>query len=130
VYIVYKTTQKTTGAFLQTIHKKTSDDFDGYYGSGKLLTSSIRKHGIEDFEFSILKTFETAETAELAKAYEKKNVNEKFTKSKNTFNIAVGQGGYLMAGLSDEEKKIIRKKATVPDGWALGRGPKWKNKTK
>jgi hypothetical protein len=68
----------------------TEDLDDGYMGSGKLLTHSIAKHGIENFRKYTIKMCESSEEAfEL----EKQLVTEEFIANENTYNIALGGCG-------------------------------------
>lgn len=49
VYLVYKTTNTINGKYYIGIHKQKDALFDGYYGSGVLLHSAIKKYGVSNF---------------------------------------------------------------------------------
>jgi hypothetical protein len=66
---------------------------DGYLGSGKRLTRSIRKYGKENFKLDILEFLPDRKTLELK---EKELVNEEQLKDPLCMNICVGgQGGFI-----------------------------------
>ena len=55
-HFTYKTTNLTNGKYYLGMHS-TNKLSDGYLGSGKRLRHSIRKYGVNNFEFEILKHF-------------------------------------------------------------------------
>ena len=108
MYIVYKTTNKTNGKIYIGIHKQVGDGFDGYYGSGVILSLAISKYGINNFERETLFTYETLDDA---RNKEREIVNEEFCASSDNYNISCGgTGGNTLAGYSEEVKKEIYQK--------------------
>lgn len=59
-YIVYKTINLVNNKFYIGKHQQASDpyQFDGYYGSGKLIKTAIKKYGKENFIRETLFVFE------------------------------------------------------------------------
>lgn len=88
-YYIYEIINKVNGKIYIGVHKTNNLD-DGYMGSGKLITSAISKHGIENFHKTILEFFETYEDA-LAK--EKEIVDDEFLMREDTYNIRRGGSG-------------------------------------
>ena len=101
-YIVYLTVNKINHKVYVGVHRTNPDIFDGYIGCGithkdkkkgrtKGFPAAVRKYGYENFERITLKVFPDTEKGKLA-AYEMeaKIVNEKFVKSKMTYNITLG----------------------------------------
>ena len=62
-YIVYRTINRLNGKFYIGVHKSVSEDFDGYYGSGKLLRRAIKKYGKQYFKRYNLFIFNNPEDA-------------------------------------------------------------------
>lgn len=90
-YTVYKVTNKINNKVYIGCHK-TKDINDGYMGSGKHLTYSQNKYGIENFEKEILYIFDNATDMS---AKEREIVNEQFVADQNTYNLKQGgQGGW------------------------------------
>lgn len=105
VFQVYKVTNLKNSKVYIGVHKVT-DEKDEYYGSGKLIQLSIKKHGIENFKKEILFEYKTAE-----EAYKKEAelVNEEFVKSDMTYNIQVGgTGGWERYGSGNAGKVVVR----------------------
>lgn len=110
-YIVYKTVNKINNKVYIGKHAtKSLDIFDGYLGDGVYVNSpktynkgrtpfhkAILKYGPENFKRIIIKVFRTEMEA---LNYESLIVNEKFVKSKNTYNVALGGGNPPMQNKS------------------------------
>lgn len=101
-YIVYLTVNKINHKVYVGVHRTNPDVFDGYIGCGithkdkkkgrvKGFPAAVRKYGYENFKRITLRVFPNTEEGKLA-AYEMeaKIVNEKFVKSKMTYNITLG----------------------------------------
>lgn len=102
-YIVYKTTNLINNKIYIGIHKQPMLEFDGYLGSGLLLTRAIKKSGKENFIRETLFTFPTLDESRLK---EKELVDEDFCNRVDTYNISIGgTGGDTMAGHSIERKQ-------------------------
>lgn len=86
-YIIYETTNLINGKYYIGKHKSECLDFDGYLGSGIILSKSIKKYGNENFMRDILFIFTTPQECFLK---EKEIVDDKFIKNKNTYNICLG----------------------------------------
>lgn len=108
INIVYKTTNLINNKIYIGIHKQKGYEFDGYFGSGKILQNAINTHGVENFIRETLFIYDTYEECRLK---EKEIVNEEFCKNRNTYNISVGgQGGNTSAGMDEDRKREISKK--------------------
>jgi hypothetical protein len=85
-YIIYKVTNKVNGKIYIGSHKTNCLD-DGYMGSGKYLTSAIKKYGLESFTKDLLFVFNNP-----IDMYNKEAeiVNEEFLAEENTYNLKVG----------------------------------------
>lgn len=91
VYTVYKTTNTINGKYYIGVHK-TSNPYDDYIGSGKILKRAIEKYGRENFTKEIINTFETPEEAYLL---ESQLVTFELIESKDSYNLKEGgQGGF------------------------------------
>ena len=90
-YTIYKITNKINGKIYIGKHQ-TNDLNDGYMGSGKILSRSQTKHGLENFVKEILYIFDNEEEMN---AKEKELVTEEFCLREDTYNLCVGgQGGF------------------------------------
>lgn len=90
-YYLYKITNTINDKIYIGVHK-TTDLNDGYMGSGKIISSAIKKHGIQNFNKEILQHFDNYEDA-LEK--EKEVVNDVFLLREDVYNIRRGgQGGF------------------------------------
>ncbi len=69
---------------------KTKDLDDGYMGSGKLLTDSIKKYGKENFRKDILEYFEDRDSMF---SRETEYVTEEFILKEDNYNLKVGGCG-------------------------------------
>ena len=92
IHYLYKTTCLVTNRYYIGMHSTNNLD-DGYMGSGKRLTYSIRKHGKENHVKEILEFFDTRE--ELAKR-ETEFVNSDLIKEVNCMNLVIGGGGFML----------------------------------
>lgn len=90
-YYMYQIKNKVNGKIYVGVHK-TSNINDGYMGSGKVIRAAINKHGIENFEKTILETFANSE--EMFKR-EKEVVTEDFLSRDDVYNLRRGGlGGF------------------------------------
>ena len=100
-YYLYEIKNQVNNKIYVGVHKTKSMD-DGYMGSGKVILSAIKKHGIENFTKIILETFDNSETMF---AREKEVVTDEFLARDNTYNLRRGGSGgfdYINgAGLND-----------------------------
>ena len=100
-FLIYKITNLTNNKVYVGKHI-TCDKNDGYFGSGKLIKRAVEKHGIQNFKKEIL--FECSNEEEMNQK-EKEIVNEKFVKSKNTYNLKIGgDGGFDFINTKCREK--------------------------
>jgi hypothetical protein len=91
VYTVYKTTNKVNERYYIGVHK-TTNPYDDYVGSGKLLKRAIEKYGIEHFTKEVLFIFGTPEEAFTK---EKELVTVDLLESGECYNLKVGgEGGW------------------------------------
>ena len=90
-YTIYKITNKINGKIYVGKHQ-TKDLNDGYMGSGKLISASIEKYGIENFQKEILFQFDNE--AEM-NAREAELITEEFCLREDTYNLCPGgKGGW------------------------------------
>jgi len=95
MYIVYKTTCLKDDSIYIGFHKTDKVEFDGYFGSGTILTNKLKKYGSEFFIRETLFTFDNAEDA-LRK--EKELVTPSFVLQDNVMNLVEGGGGCILFG--------------------------------
>lgn len=100
-HIVYLTRNLINDKIYVGVHS-TWNLNDGYLGSGKFITQSIKKHGKDNFERIILH-FCLSHTDALA--IERTIVDLDFIKRKNTYNIAVGGGASQMGRKHSQKTK-------------------------
>lgn len=90
-HFIYKTTNLINNKFYVGMHS-TDDLEDGYFGSGKRLGYSIRKHGLENHKFEVL---EFLSSREELKKREAELVNEELLKHPLCMNLKFGgEGGW------------------------------------
>ena len=101
---VYKVLNLVNGKFYIGVHEgELSDD---YMGSGKAIRAAIKKHGVENFERQILKTFDCKEDAY---AYEKEVVTPELIESRLCYNLNVGgKGGWYHVDHSGDNNPMKR----------------------
>lgn len=107
IYYLYKITNKVNGKIYVGVHK-TKDMDDGYMGSGKVIKSAIEKYGLDNFDKTIMETFDSSE-----KMFdrEKEIVTEEFLDRDDVYNLRRGGNGgfdYINATKSEEDKRAHR----------------------
>jgi hypothetical protein len=107
-YYMYQVKNKVNGKIYVGVHK-TSNMNDGYMGSGKIISAAINKYGVENFEKTILETFENSET--MFKR-EKEVVTEEFLSRDDVYNLRRGGSGgfdYLnKTGQNNKDKQYLK----------------------
>lgn len=98
MWIVYKTTQISSGMVYIGVHKTETEEFDGYLGSGKRLKHAIRKYGKGDF---IRETLFKYSSPEEAFQKESELVNLDFINRPDTFNLVEGGSVPILFGESN-----------------------------
>lgn len=88
-HYIYKITRVETGRFYIGMHS-TDDLDDGYFGSGKIITASIKKHGIDAHVKEIIEQLPSREALKLR---EKELVNEELIGNKLCMNLVIGGNG-------------------------------------
>lgn len=88
-HIIYKTTCLKTDKWYVGMHS-TNDLGDGYFGSGKILVRSLRKHGAFSHVREILAT---AHTREELRDIERLLITEDMLNDPNCMNLVPGGGG-------------------------------------
>lgn len=88
-YLVYRIKNKINKKIYIGVHQTTNID-DGYMGSGTILKRAVKKHGLENFEKTILHVFDNVDDMF---AREKELVTEEFVARLDTYNISVGGNG-------------------------------------
>lgn len=91
-HYIYKITRlDESGRYYIGMHS-TDDLEDGYFGSGKLITRSINKHGKEKHQKEILEFLPSREALKLR---EKELVNKELLEDKRCMNLKLGgEGGF------------------------------------
>lgn len=133
LYTIYKVTNKLNGKIYIGKHQ-TPNPNDGYYGSGKLIQASIKKHGKQNFEKEVLYIFETE--AEM-NAKEKELITEEFVSRSDTYNVGIGgeggphfkgkkHGSYMKEANNKEEHKLnislgLKKRYSVSEHHSKGK---------
>lgn len=88
-HYIYKITRTDSNRYYIGMHS-TDDLDDGYFGSGKLLAASIRKHGKEKHHKEILEHLPSREALKLR---EKELVNTELVNDRLCMNLVPGGGG-------------------------------------
>ena len=88
-HYVYKITNLCNNKFYIGVHSSDKPN-DSYMGSGKLITSAIKKYGENNFKKDILKYFDTYE---LARSYEKQIITQDLIKDDMCYNLNIGGSG-------------------------------------
>lgn len=87
-HYVYQITNLLNNKIYVGKHKSVTHPYEnGYYGSGKMITAAIAKHGIENFKKEVL--CYCSSTDEMA-AKEAEIVTEEFVKRADTYNMHKG----------------------------------------
>ena len=89
IHYIYKTTCNVTGRWYVGMHS-TSNENDGYLGSGKILRHSIRKYGVENHTKEILEFLPTREELVLR---ETEIVNKELISDGKCMNLKEGGTG-------------------------------------
>jgi hypothetical protein len=106
-YFVYKAINIINNKCYIGKHE-TSNENDGYMGSGVALNAAIRKYGKANFNREIL---EYASSSEELNMLESKYITEDFLNSSNSYNCAPGgQGGNTIKHWSISAKQQVYKK--------------------
>ena len=100
---LYKITNLLNNKIYIGVHTTSNLD-DGYMGSGKIITSAIKKYGIENFKKDILEFFDTYDNA-LAK--EADIVTDEFLLREDVYNLRRGGAGGFDYINKDKEKHAI-----------------------
>lgn len=105
-FYLYKITNLLNNNIYIGIHK-TADINDNYMGSGKIITSAIKKYGIENFKKDILEYFTTSD--EMFKR-EKEIVNEDFLSRTDVYNLR--RGGFGGFDLINKDAELLKERNT------------------
>ena len=111
-YYLYEIKNQVNNKVYVGVHKTKSMD-DGYMGSGKVILSAIKKHGVENFTKVILETFDNSEDMFRR---EKEVVTDEFLARADTYNLRRGGFGgfdYINNNMLDElheARSILYKK--------------------
>ena len=89
IHYLYCIENKVNSKIYVGVHSTENFD-DGYMGSGVALRKAINKYGIENFEKSIIKFFDSLDEMYLA---ESEIVNTQLVNSPLTYNMKIGGFG-------------------------------------
>lgn len=109
----YKTVNTLTGQFYYGVHSTENPD-DSYLGSGSRLLNSVKKHGRENFEKTVLAIFFTSDAAY---DHEQQVVTEELIADPLCLNLELG--GRLAKGRKRSKK--VAKKLGTPGGPMKGK---------
>lgn len=115
-HFLYKTTCKITGKYYIGVHS-TFNLNDGYLGSGKLLTKSLKQYGKENHALEILKFFENKEDKFQA---EKEYITSEMIDDSNCLNFSYGGYGGIqndthLKRFIESGKKAFQEKLKDPE---------------
>lgn len=99
-YYLYQIINKINGKIYVGVHQTDNLD-DGYMGSGLSLKRAQKKYGLENFEKTILQTFNNQDDMYKAEA---EIVNEEFLLREDVYNLALGGEGGDRAKFIDYSK--------------------------
>lgn len=99
-YYLYQITNKLNGKIYVGVHQTDNLD-DGYMGSGIHLKRAQEKYGLENFEKTILQTFDNQKDMFSAEA---EIVNKDFLLREDVYNLALGGEGGDRAKFIDYKK--------------------------
>lgn len=123
IHYIYKTTCNVTGKWYVGMHSTSNED-DGYMGSGKILRYSIRKHGKDNHTKEIL---EYCDSRELLVLREIEIVNKELIGDGLCMNLK--EGGFGGGGFTPEQQKLNAIKSNERQK-ILREDPEWvKNKS-
>ncbi len=112
-YYLYEIRNNLNGKIYVGVHKTANLD-DGYMGSGTVIKSAIKKHGVDNFTKVILETFDTSEAMY---AREAEIVTVEFLARVDVYNLRRGGfGGFdYIASLarSDDDFRESRMAAAI-----------------
>jgi|688.fasta_scaffold00210_97 hypothetical protein len=108
-WIVYETRCLVSGKIYIGVHKQDGDEFDGYLGSGTLITAAVEKHGRDNFRRQTLFAFESERDAY---AKEAELVGREWVDSTWTYNIKEGGIGGVGFSMPEEAREKIREYRT------------------
>jgi len=112
-YLVYKITNKSNNMIYIGCHITTNIN-DKYMGSGTYIKRAIKKYGLQNFEKSILYTFDNFEDMINKEA---ELVNSEFIKDDSNYNIIIGgkQGNFVdMVSVKDKYNNYMCVHKTDP----------------
>lgn len=108
-WIVYVTLNKINGKRYIGVHCQGGSGFDGYLGSGTLITAAVEKYGRDNFERRTLFEFETEREAY---AKEAELVGQQWVESTWTYNLKEGGIGGVGFSMPEGAREQIRQYRT------------------
>lgn len=105
-YYLYKITNRLNSHVYVGVHKTSNLD-DGYMGSGTILRAAYKKHGVENFDKTILEFFVCEEEMF---AREREMVTDEFIQRADTYNARRGGTGgfdYVNKIKTPEERREL-----------------------
>lgn len=116
IYTIYKTTNLINNRYYIGKHK-TTDPYDSYLGSGKILKQAISAYGSKNF---IKEIIEVCDSEEHASIREREIVNEAVVADPNSYNICLGGTG----GNIHTEETLRRMSANLKGNIPWNKGKK------